>query len=116
MKWNNATNAINGTILIVELWRSPRSFYAGNVEGNSAFNHPHVSLQWNLYNAATLGPEKSDLIIEVAALYLTSVKQPHNRLRIIDHFIQVPHVLNKVVFFFLKRDGTLHSVRGQVKE
>ena len=28
-----------------------------------------VLLQWNLYNAATVGPEKSDLIIEVAALF-----------------------------------------------
>ena len=27
------------------------------------------SIQWNLYNAATVGPEKSDLIIEVAELF-----------------------------------------------
>ena len=61
---------------------------------------------------ATLWPENSDLIVEVAALYLTSVKQPHNRLRIIDHLIQVPRVLNKVVF---KHDGNVAfcEVTGQ---
>ena len=42
-----------------------------------------------MYNAATFGPEKSDLIIEVAALFLTSLKQPCKSLHINDHFIQV---------------------------
>ena len=39
------------------------------------------------------GPEKSDLIIEVAALFLTSLKQPRNSLHINDHFIQVLQTL-----------------------
>ena len=58
--------------------------------------------KWNLYNAATLRPEKSDLIIEVAALYLTSIKQPRNRLSIIDTGFCNYYTLNELIMSIMR--------------